>query len=57
MMLMWIPLVLVIVLLVPGVTHWTGSRRDDRPEDVLRMRLARGEITGEEFDRLMEKLR
>jgi uncharacterized membrane protein len=57
MMLMWIPLVLVIVLLVPGVTRWTGSRRDERPEDVLRMRLARGEITAEDFDRLMEKLR
>ena len=39
------------------VVRTLGSRREDSPEDVLRQRLAAGEIDDEEYRRLRSALR
>lgn len=62
MMLIWLVPVIVIILLVGrggagccGHSHHGHQGGGDALE-VLRLRLARGEITPEEYDRLREKI-
>ncbi len=43
----------IIAVVVWGIRQFTGDRRQDRSAlDIARERLARGEITKEEFDRI-----
>ncbi len=43
----------IIAVVVWGIRQFTGDqRRDQSPLDIARERLARGEITKEEFDRI-----
>ncbi len=62
MMLMWLLPFFLILLFVGGgpMGHWGHSHHDHHGGgdalEILRMRLSRGEITPEEFDRLRTKL-
>ncbi len=53
--LIWIALIVLGFYLVYVFINGKGARRSD-PLDILKERLARGEITEEEYDRLKEKL-
>ena len=55
MVLFW---ALIIGLVVWGVNRLSGDRsaRGDEPLDILKRRLARGEINPEEFERLKKAL-
>ncbi len=47
----------IIAVAVWGIRQFTGDRRPDRSAlDIARERLARGEITKEEFDRILGDL-
>ena len=51
---------IIIWLVVWGIRRLTGDRQETREEDpleVARLRLARGEITREEYEELVEALR
>jgi uncharacterized membrane protein len=50
----WAVVVWAIVMLV---RDRDGSRIGDRPDDALKLRLARGEITPEEYERSRKLLR
>ncbi|MCL4318708.1 MAG: SHOCT domain-containing protein [Firmicutes bacterium] len=64
MTMMWISNVLwlgLIIVLGAGIWYWVGSHRDIRRHDddplaILELRLARGEITVEEYERIRERL-
>jgi putative membrane protein len=49
-------LIVGVVLIVSGLTRRDGSKADDALQ-ILRGRLARGEITKEQFDELKEALK
>ncbi len=50
---MAVMMVAMIALVVWGIRQFTGDQRRNRsPLDIARERLARGEITKEEFDRI-----
>ncbi|GGM19313.1 hypothetical protein GCM10011351_01420 [Paraliobacillus quinghaiensis] len=49
-------IVLVIWVLKAGSNTGTNSNRKDQPLETLKQRLARGEISEEEYDRLKNKV-
>ncbi len=61
MSLLWVALVVVIVWaavrLFPGRSERSGSAVEERPEDILDRRLARGEIDPDTYERLRATLR
>ncbi len=65
MTMMWISNVLwfgLIILLGLGIWYWIRShrdirRREDDPRAILELRLARGEITLEEYEKIRQRLK
>jgi putative membrane protein len=48
---------LLIVLIVRTARHGREEGRFTRAEDILKERLAKGEISAEEYDELLKKIR
>ncbi len=60
MMLWWIPGIIVLVLLVRLMSRSSSGLSfggDDRPEQILKRRYAKGEIERDEYQRRLEDLR
>ncbi len=52
----WIFWIVVIVAVVYWFNQNRPDRRDETPEEILKKRLARGEITPEEYEELRKRL-
>ena len=62
MHLLWLPVVAILLLLFPGLALFRGGQSvyapgGSDPEQLLRVRLARGEITREEYERTLPLLK
>ncbi len=55
MMLFWIVIIVVGIWAVKSLA--TGKSENDSPEDILKKRYAKGEITRDEYDRMKRDLR
>jgi len=55
MWLVWIGLIVVTILLVKYIIN-TDTPPEKRPEDILKERLANGEITEQEYSRLKKDI-
>jgi len=57
MVLFWGLIIALIVILVRQVGLKSNSDKDESPVDIVKRRYAKGEISKQEFDRLMSELK
>ena len=57
MVLFWGLIIALIVILVRQVGLKSNSDKDESPADIVKRRYAKGEISKQEFDRLMSELK
>ena len=57
MWILWLALLALIIWLVVRGSAAGESARQDTPEQIVKRRYARGEITGEEYERILNDLR
>lgn len=57
MFLFWGLIIGLIVLLIKQAISKSNSTQDENPIDIVKQRYAKGEISKQEFDRLMSELR
>ncbi|WP_428741336.1 SHOCT domain-containing protein [Tenacibaculum sp.] len=56
MWLIWIPLIVLIVLLVPKLNTTNQFTKKESPLEILKRRYANGEITTEEYEQIKKVL-
>jgi len=57
MFLFWGLIIGLIVMLIRQVSSKSNSKQDDHPIDIVKQRYAKGELSKQEFDRLMGELK
>ena len=57
MFLFWGLIIGLIVMLIRQLSSKSNSKQEDLPIDIVKQRYAKGEISKQEFDRLMGELR
>ena len=57
MFLFWGLIIALVIMLIRQASSKTNSSKDESPVNIVKQRYAKGEISKQEFDRLMSELK